>query len=447
MGCSQYDLRSNYGPTSLQTQSWSKKPHRIPADFFDIADMVNEFDAVNSEEKYSNRLRELSNFLNLKLPVAELEIAVSAIIWLEAWSEARGIFSSSNCGFITSEMLFVMVSLCCVRLKDSNSSLSRLGLVRSFFRTFGNWRFNECSVAGDCCNLARVRGDPSHMNGSMIDENEQLDSDCDESSKTLSRAGETASDSSTVEHKHLSTTADENDEVHPHKRHRYDLGQIRDIRRFHEVDNEFVERVSLAPGGHKYPSSLDFLDAFSVMDPFNPEVNLAIRVLESHRKLIVQELVRADQLLCDSVGDDESFILSTDSEILKPANRFNCTAYLVFEISSDVEDIRKEVVKHIEEQTWFLIQEIQAFHGLMVTPFSQYIQKTPTVSQVVVGIDFVEDEPYWARDKVELDFSGPLSRTLLRARKALHKHDDFVSRFSKKFTVTAQLLPRDKFSK
>jgi hypothetical protein len=375
------------------------------------------------------------------------ETLVDTIVWLLQWSRNRGIYSATNCGFLTDHMLTVMVCIIFMRSLGTHRTLNKRQLIKSFFSIFASWKFNESSVAGDCCGIARLQNDPCEAAGSIIDEFAKLDSDDEELEQVHSSTVWAPVDTPQPHHKDLATSADDNDEVHAHKRHRYELGQIRDVRRFHEVENQRFERVSLIPGGEQYPSNLDFLDAFSVMDPLDPEVNLAIRVLESHKKLILQELVRADQLLCDSVGDDDSVLFGPDSDILRPADRFDCSAYIVFAISSEFEDVRAYISNIVEEQTWFFMQEIQAFHGVMVTPFSDCVSKNKTTQQVVVGISFVQDEPYWATENVNLDFSGPMSRALLRARKALNKREDFESRFSKKFTVTAKLLSQQEFLK
>jgi hypothetical protein len=379
----------------------------------------------------------------LSMANRHLPFLASATEWLIRWAKARRVFSDKDIGFLTRNMLVTMVKVCVdntLRTRVNNCG----AFVKHFFSTFARWRFNECSIAGDCCSPA---GDNTTgtLNGSLIDEYEGIDSDI-EGANSGQRVEAFASSerSDTDPNRHLPAVADDNDEVHPHKRRRYELGQIRDIRRFYDVENTYPLRIAV-PDDQEYPISLDRLDALSIVDPSDPHVNIAIRVLESHKKMIVQELVRADMLLCDLKISEEWDVLKHGTHVIKLAELPECTCYIVFTIHSEDSDVRSEVAQIVEEQTWFLIQEVQAFHGVMVTPFNEMIKSDSTSLQVVVGIDFVSDEPYSAQDGVHLDFSGPMSRVLLRARKTVQSREDFESRFSKRLSVSTALVPRKNF--
>ena len=365
----------------------------------------------------------------------EQTVLREVMVWLVEWAKRRGIYCNRDVGFITSPILEVMIAVSSFNARELSLPFSRFSLIKHFFTFFTRWKLNEASVGGDCCGLS------NQLDGSVIDEAEGIDSEVDEESR-LKRTSliQTTEPEINVERTGLLSTADDNDEVHPHKRHRYELGQIRDIRRFYDVENDQLRRIAIQADDRTYPSSLDFLDVLSVVDPLDKSVNLSIKVLESHKKLIVQELVRAEMLLSDSVGDDEDYTLGPESEILEKAPLRVSSLYIVFDISAESDEIRSEVADTVEDQSWFLIQEIQAYHGVMVIPISNR-----NSSKVVVGVNFIKNEPYTAMEGTTIDFFGPLSRVLLRTRKVLFSREDFVSRFSKKFSVKASILRNEEF--
>ena len=353
------------------------------------------------------------------------------------WAKTRCIHSAPTGGFLDDSILSVMLCVAFLQLKKNLSVVTCHSLVVEFFRTFTNWSYNECSLAADTCGLAF---DGPDSRGHAIDELEGIDSDC-EGAVSPKRAPRNP-DSEMKEpeqHKDLAITGDDNDEVHPHKRLRYELGQMRDVRRFYDVENDFVKRIAVDEEMRKFPTVLDHLDAFSVIHPVSGE-NLAIRILESHKKIILQELARAYNLVADSIGDDPDILFGESSELMKPVAFRESTFYIVFRITSPVLEIVEEISHIIQEESWFLVQEIQAFHGVMVTP-----HPAPVSGQVVVGMDFLADEPYSARGGAEIDFSGPMSRMLLRARSRIHSLPDFSLRLSDKFQIKSVLTSDDPF--
>lgn len=351
------------------------------------------------------------------------------------WAKKRCIHSTPTAGFLDDSILSVMLCVAFLLLKKNLRVVTCHSLIVEFFKTFTTWNYNECSLAADSCGLAF---DGLHTRGHAIDDLEGIDSDC-EGAVSPKRAPRNL-DSEMKEpdqHKDLAITGDDNDEVHPHKRLRFELGQMRDVRRFYDVENDFVKRIAVDEETKNFPTVLDHLDAFSVIHPVSGE-NLAIRILENHKKIILQELSRAYNLLVDSVGDDCDILFGESSELMKPVAFRESTFYIVFHISSSVTEILQEMSDILQEESWFLVQEIQAFHGVMVTPHPAPVYGNDA-SVVVLGIDFISDEPYSARRGTEIDFSGPMSRTLLRARSRVHSLPDFSLRLSDKFQIKAVL--------
>ena len=359
----------------------------------------------------------------------------SLLKWISRWAKQRSLYSDRDLGFLTIPILKVMVMCSCDSARRISLGKDIRTLIKHFFSTFATWKFNECSVAADCCGISEL------MDGSVIDDGEALDSDIDDhnSGKRIVSVVNEDSVGTTSGHV-LSATGDDNDEVHPHKRHRYELGQIRDIRRFYDVENDQIHRIAVDSSQRSYPSSLDCLDSLSVIDPQNESINLAIKVLESHRKLIVQELIRADHLLSDSLGDDEEVLIGPESEILRRADFRESTGYIIFDVESSSSDIRSIVTDTVEDETWFMVQELQSFYGVMVVPHPERrITSDGQTVQVIVGINFVANDPYSAKAGVQLDLSGPISRVLVRSRRKLHNLEDYSVKLSNKFSVSARI--------
>ena len=347
------------------------------------------------------------------------EMIRHSMSFLLEWARSRRVLSmqGSDNGYLTRDILSMMLLVCVSR---NVKSWTVTGILKSFFSAYSLWNYNEGSVGKDCC---RASGG---QRGSFIDETEGLDSEVDDNSSmsTPRRAEETAS---------LGLIADDNDEVHPHKRLRYELGQIRDIRRYYEVDNTRVKKISMKENDEF--SALDWLDVLSVMHP-TEDVNLAVRILESHRKLIVQEMLRAHHIITD-VSE-----VTDTSELLKPLAFRPAFSYIAFQVKADTNFILSTVASVIENQNWFLIQEVQAHAGLLVTPCEGYykLKDGSTSALILTGITFVSEGPYSACEGLEVDLSGPMSRVLVRSRKILRDRADYATTLEKRFSVTCGVV-------
>ena len=340
----------------------------------------------------------------------ETELIAESMNALTEWAQARRVFSSlSENGFLSLETLAIMFLVTLEREKRSNKERTVLSLVKKFFEQYSMWNYNEGSVGSHCCR-------PAGFEASFILEKEGLDSDDEE------RDPPTPQESSSLN--------DESDEVHPHKRLRYELGQIRDIRRYYEVENSKVAKISIREN-HDGFAALDWLDVVSVMHPCE-DVNLAIRVLESHKKLIVQEMLRAHHILEDQVtGIPEALVSKT------PYRR--ASSYIVFQIRAESEFILHSVASVVDNQNWFLIQELQAHAGILLTPSGRFHQLQDGSAIVITGLTFVSDEPYSAVQGLRVDVSGAMSRVLVRSRKLFRDRSDFV-KMEKKFSVTCKVV-------
>ena len=352
--------------------------------------------------------------------------AVSLIL---RWADRRKVRSDSDTGFLTTEMVAVMMAHCHQTLVDSESVLTPHAYMKRFFALFSQWSFNETSVAAQCCG-------PAGVDGGAIDEHEGIDSDLDEES----RARRIRANGDRPERASLTETADDNDEVHPHKRQRHELGQIRDVRRFFDVENSKVAKISV--NGESFESKLDYLDAVTIVHPVD-DVNLAVRILESHKKIIQQELQLAHMLTADSVGDDLSFLTSDSSRLMTPVPFRESSCYIVLQVEAESKEACSTIASVLDDQAWYLVQEIQAFHGVHVTPhprpFFHSTDAGTTTGSVIVGVSFVSDYPYGAFEGVSVDFSGPLSRALVRSRQKIRERPDFSS-LERKFSVNCALL-------
>lgn len=346
------------------------------------------------------------------------------------WAKVRKILSDGDCGYFTKPTL---AYLFVANIERTGFALSPIDFLRRFFEEYSNWNFNECSVGSFCCGLGQSQG-------SMIDEREGIDSDYDEESRAKRLVGSNVSES-------LLASTDENDEVQPHKRHRFDLGAIRDLRRFYDVDNTRVSQVSADGKKTRFSSDnpLDKLDVFRVMHPSEPGINLGLRMLESHRKIIHQEFLRA-QMILEDVHD----ITSVLPELLAPKREIpNTTISIVVQVASEDQNVSLSVSSVIENQAWYLVQELQAHYGLLViqapNPMSHLPSLRPetkglkSILSNVVGLSFPSDSPYSAQSGVEIDLTGPLSRLLMRTRQMLKGRPDWV-RLEKRFIISCQVV-------
>ena len=348
------------------------------------------------------------------------------------WAEGRKILSNGDCGYFTKPML---AYLFVATIERTGHALSPIDYLRRFFEGYSNWNFNECSVGSFCCGLGRSQG-------SMIDEQEGIDSDYDEESRAKRLVSSNVSET-------LLASTDENDEVQPHKRHRFDLGAIRDLRRFYDVDNTRVSQVSADGKKTKccLDNPLDKLDVFRVMHPSEPGINLGLRMLESHRKIIHQEFLRAQMLLEDvhDIGSVLPDLLAPKREVL------DTTISIVVQVASEDRNVSLSVSSVIENQAWYLVQELQAHYGLLVIAAPNPISHLPSlrpetkglksILSNVVGLSFPSDSPYSADSGVEIDLTGPLSRLLMRTRQVLRGRPDW-DRLEKRFIISC-LVVRD----
>ena len=389
---------------------------------------------VDSDSSLSGRL---SLFIDKSFVEEPLKVVYDgALQFLCLWAENRGIFSHRReAGFLTKEILSVMLLVVFKRGVMCDSPMDNFRVVSAFFALYSTWKFVECGVATQCGGLE------NHC-GSLISDEDGLDSDCDEEIRGKRLAARNR-DVAVPDGASLSTRpSDENDEVHPHKRLRFELGQIRDLRRFYDVEiGSHARKIGL--GEHAFEDKLDYVDAVSVMHPCDSSVNLGIQILESHKKLIVQELARAHMLLSDCVGDSDAEVFSLLSARVDP--RRGAGLFVIFQIEAETEELVEMVSSVVQDQNWFLIQETQAFAGVMVVPFAKlsrelWAQIAPQPSMaysgsIVTGFSFPKEYPYCASEGLQLDFCGPMSRVLLRARQILKEMPEFEEKFAHRFSV------------
>ena len=362
-----------------------------------------------------------------------------ALNFLVDWSKCRQILGD---GFLTVEIIAMML----VHIFPITNP-SPFGIVQKFMRYYScEFEMNEASVASQVC---RPSGNEEEgYYGSLINEDEGIDSDVDEELRHLRlsrrKNPETAEPddvSATEHHSLLSKSANENDDVHPHKYLRYELGQIRDIRCNLIVENSRVKKIGYKVD-HTFKHSLDLLDVLTVCHPSpgcelaeGEHVNLAVRVLESHKKIILQELVRANMMICDCIGDDPSTIFQILSTPIGSDRENECQFICELQVVSfDDEETALVVSRVLQEQSWFFVQEMQAICGVMVIPL------TPTQDTVRIGLTFVCDEPYGAMEDQEIDLIGPISRVMLRSKKCLEDRFDYAEKLHGKFTVQSRVV-------
>jgi hypothetical protein len=377
-----------------------------------------------------------------------LDLFTEAIEWIENWAKSRNILTEHiDTGFLTLDILELMLLYV---IKLSRPPFTASEIVRKFFTFFSSeFQYNESSVAGQ---VSRSQiGDDGTIFGSVINDQEGIDSDVDDVLRSKRISNITADEESP---RTLSAHANDNDEVHSHKRQRFELGLIRDVRRFYEVENTRIDKVCASDNEEKiFKDHLDYIDVFTVCHPFvgfvqapGEHVNMAVRVLESHRKVITQELSRAAWILSDSCGDD--FPLLMDQVCAKQNLQSvigACTIKLVFQVESSSQYAQTSVLDVIQSQTWYLIQELQAFEGVMVVPFACPIDvgllqensaDNESPSAVIVGILFPQDQPYCARPGIRLDFGGLVCRNIGRVRRAIRERPDFNNYIDGKFKVS-----------
>jgi hypothetical protein len=346
--------------------------------------------------------------------------------FLVHWAKSRGIFNTLDNGYLTVEILAVMLLHIHHGARDSTPS----DIIRKFFLVFADWEFNEASVSSEVCNSA-------FPYASTISEEDGIDSDVDEEfrqKRLASRHRPPTSTESTVPtddtHSH-SLKMDEDDEVQVHKRTRAELGKIRDVRRIYSVPEYFARPIHVVETTSTPMKPLDWLDVMFVGHPLDESVNLAIRVQESHRKLIFQEIFRARFLLEDTGGDAME---SISSAVSVPITRHeDIPMNLVITIKSDSKLISDIVCEYVWDQIWYLVQELQGFSGLMVVPPTGPVGHSTT--SFYLGLLFPEEAPYCAQKGMKIDFMGPVIRAMTRCREKLKTRPDFKEKLEKRFIV------------
>jgi len=398
-------------------------------------------------------------------------IYVEGLTFIIRWAFNRGIYSNNpDAGYLTFDKIQLM--LIYVLQSTDTQPTDSFKIIKKFMEKFScNFEFNESSIAS---NVGRC---PGESFASGIDENEGIDSDVDEElrRKRLSRKEDlcTSADGSAIAadespnhpHSSLLENANDNDEVHPHKRSRYELGQIRDMRRFYEVENSRIQKISVMDRNNEFKNKLDLVDVFTVCHPFvgcelpiGEHVNVAIRVLETHKKIFIQEFSRALWYLsdCEDSGVLEQVAMSRE-ELPE------CTPKIIFQIESNTEYANSVVPDVVQSQVWFLIQELQAYQGLMVVPpcdnfdsfprmrdlDSEWVSTGRNIAQshpwkfvrsVTVALQFPADEPYRAKEGMNFDFASPISRVMMRIKRAIQERLDYQECLAQQFTLSCGLV-------
>lgn len=363
-----------------------------------------------------------------------------------SWAMGRGIFDRFDNGYLTQEVLVAMMLFVMKHRLVGTPDISGFHLVRKFFNTFADWDYNEASVGGNVC----IASDPY---GSTINEDEGIDSDVDEKFRANRIAqrmhatnAEEATGGDAVMNGPHSLKQDEDDEVLVHKRTRSDLGRIRDIRRFYTM-NEMGEKYfgNIVHSGSSNPSMkpLDWLDVLLVAHPFECSefVNLAIRVQESNKKIIFQEILRARLLLEDTHCADKHLDGLIETICHPPVERSVMSSIEICIRSENIK-VAEIVGMYVADAVWFLIQELQAWQGVMVIPPSEASPVYPAgpgsfTQKIFIGLAFVSEAPYGARAGMKLDFMGPLMRAMTRCREKLRERPDYEKSIENRFTVEA----------
>ena len=363
----------------------------------------------------------------------------SLLDWVVGWAKRRGVFGE---GFPDVQTLAVM---CAKTLQKEFPSFFEA--VKYFFHIYESWRFGEGSVASQSGNAEKQ--------GNRLREGQGIESEADEGYTASTEEG----------------SSPREERIPIHKKPRYALAQIRDQRRIMLVggggDAVRLHENDLKSGLPSWTesNSLDAIDVMAVIAPFPPHINLAVRVLETQKKLFLQEISRSHMLLadCDGSGRWEDLLLSPMTDFGK-----SCQIYSVFQIYTSDLEISTLVSAVLEQQLWFAHQEWQGYHGLFVRPFGEPLYgcenlsecepgwvstgvaaamqravKTGFTISFVTGFCLVRDQPYGAVDGMQLDLNEPIVKTLLRVRKVLQERPDYDSSFKGRFFVTGGLIRGD----
>jgi len=257
----------------------------------------------------------------------------------------------------------------------------------------------------------------------------------------------------------VDTPGREDQKIPAHRRPRHVQGQVRELAMLAEAGaygtplSLWKDANSASWDGDR--NSLEALDVLAILSPVSPAVNLAVRVLETHKKAFVQELARARMLLADCAG-----LGDWPSEILRKIVFPDYPAYLVFQVEAESREVAETVMSVMVCERWFALQELQAFEGVYLRPMPPRLAGLPPlrdarpgwVSQaasdamerilkgrgvtvtVLTGIAFPREPPYCATPGVKLDLNPPVVSALARARMAVK------DRAAGKFFLTGGIL-------
>ena len=251
-------------------------------------------------------------------------------------------------------------------------------------------------------------------------------------------------------------TPDREDHAPLAKKSRLLQGHIRELARIAEC-GVFSKPLALTDdeGWDAEKSALEALDVMPILSPLSPSVNLAVRVLETHKKSFIQELARGRMLLSECSGNG-----NWHAELLKPLVLAQYPAYLVFQVEAEKLAIAESVMAVVECEKWFALQELQAFEGVYLRPITrraglpplrtvkpgewvsqsacnamERVMTSSTTVTAICGIAFPREYPYSASQDLKIDLNPPIVSALLRSRAALKEHRD-----DGKFFLTGGIL-------
>ena len=240
-------------------------------------------------------------------------------------------------------------------------------------------------------------------------------------------------------------TPDRDDHAPLAKKNRLLQGHIRELARIAEC-GVYSKPLALTDdeGWDAEKSALEALDVMPILSPLSPSVNLAVRVLESHKKAFIQELARGRMLVSECTGDGVWY-----SQLLQPLVLHEYPAYIVYQVEAENIATAEVVMAVVGCERWFAMQELQAFEGVYLRPITSRavelpplrLEKPGWVSQsacdamtrvmkngvtltAICGVAFPREYPYSATTDLKLDLNPPIVSSLLRSRVALREFKD-----------------------
>ena len=347
---------------------------------------------------------------------------------LTRWVPHRGL------DFIEGVVIAVIAAVSEVdRRRNGQNVVDLYRSICHFFKFMAAWRFPESSVAaqiGDCFKGQGI------INGAKLAQ-EKIPSD----------------------------------KIPLHKKPRFAIAQIQDMQMSHEI-GPVGKPVALPVAqfqdegkfpGWSYEKSLDNTDPMAVISPGFPGVNLAIGVLETHKKIFIQELYRGRLLLEETQGISDAWAaeLLTDARNGAVNSVYPCDkqfpvppAVICFQVEAADEEAAATVASAVQQYEFFCVQELQGYVGVFPRPWaptrgipalrkcrtgwmkpemSAAIDKkflVHSVTTFVCEIWISKVQPFGAQDGVCLDLNEPVVKTLLRVRKLLEESPRLIGRFS-----------------